>query len=122
MGEGVHSGALNDKWTIKRNGKTVFADRFRLTGDLAGKLDRSGIGAGARAWASIIICGGDLEDSRDRLLPVLEASGCPAACSNLGEVLLIRMLASNGYELRKALMRALGTARHDQALPGVWSL
>ncbi len=122
MGERVHSGSLNDKWTIKRNGKLVFADRFGLTGDLTAKLARKGIGNGAEAWATIIMCGGDLECSRSQLVPVLEACGCPAACSNLGEVLLIRMLASNGYELRKALMRALGTARHDRALPGVWSM
>ena len=36
--------------------------------------------------------------------------------------LLIRVLAPNGYELRKALVRALGTARKVDALPGVWSL
>ncbi len=122
MGERVHSGALNDKWTIRRNGKLVFADRFRLTGDIMEKLARKGIGNGAEAWASIIICGGDLEHSRDQLVPVLETCGCPAGCSNLGEVLLIRVLAPNGYELRKALVRALGTARKVDALPGVWSL
>ncbi len=122
MGERVHSGSLNDKWTIKRNGKLVFADRFGLTGDLTAKLARKGIGNGAEAWATIIMCGGDLECSRSQLVPVLEACGCPAACSNLGEVLLIRVLAPNGYDLRKALVCALGVARQGSALPGVWSL
>lgn len=122
MGERVHSGALTDKWTIKRNGRLVFVDRFGLAGDLTARLARTGIGNGAGAWASIILCGGDLERSRERLLPVLEASSCQAACSYLGEVVLMRVLAPNGYELRKTLAQVLGTARHGSALPGVWSL
>ncbi len=122
MGEHVHTGALFDRWTIRQNGKAVFQDRFGLTGDLARKLDRDAIGAGARAWASIIECGGDLEKSRDLLVPVLKDLGCPGGCSHLGEVLLVRVLAANGYELRKALAQIFSVMRGTDVLPGVWSM
>lgn len=120
MGEEVRAGRLRDRWTVRLNGKRVFIDSLELDGEIAARLDRPATGAGARAFATIILCGDDLEAAQSALVPCLEASAISGGCSNLGEVLLARLLAPNGYQLRKALVEVLLVLGKGQAMPRVW--
>ena len=121
MGEDVRVGHLRDKWTVHRAGKRVFIDSLELDGDIAARLDRAGTGAGARAFASVIVSRPDLEAAKATLTAPLAALPIAAGCSNLGDVLLVRLLAPNGYQLRNALVETLLILGGDHALPKVWS-
>lgn len=122
MGEHVSSGTLSDFWTIWRDGKLIFADRFALTEDPSQQMDRLAFGNGARAWASIFLCASELKRESEKLAPVLAALDTPAGCSNLGEVLLVRVLAESGYALRKSTTTILEAIPGSPALPRVWSI
>ncbi|MEM7426361.1 MAG: urease accessory protein UreD [Pseudomonadota bacterium] len=122
MGERVASGALSDFWTIRRDGTLIFADRFALNEDLSGQMDFLARGNGARAWATILLCALGLKNESEELAPVLADLETPAGVSNLGEVLLIRVLAESGYALRKSVTKILQTVPGSPALPRVWCI
>jgi urease accessory protein len=126
MGETVRSGLLRDSWHIERDGKLIFADHLGLEENPSACLDRQAMGAGARAFASVIVCGPDSVRLRDRVLPLfdrlkLERPTVITGCSDLGGVLLARLLAPSGHELRAALIPLLQFLRGGDELPRVWT-
>ena len=54
MGEDVHHGACRDSWRVRRDGRLVFADTFRVDGAVASVLDRGATLDGARAVAMLL--------------------------------------------------------------------
>ena len=119
MGEVVHDAWLHDRWELRVAGKLCFADALRLTGDLAAQLSRAGVAGGAGAMAVVLYAGPDAA----AFLPGLRALLPPTAGASLirDGILFARMLAADGFELRKALipvLEYLGGA----PLPKVWRL
>lgn len=116
MGESVHEGALFDEWRIERDNKLVYCDRIALEGDMQAQLGRPATGAGARAFATIIYAGADSA----RMCALLRARlhDGTAACSDLGDILLTRLLAPTGQELRRITMDALQTLLQHSSIPG----
>lgn len=121
MGEEVRAGLLRDQWTVQLDGKRVFVDSLEVDGDIAARFDRRSTGSGARAFATVILCGADLEAAHAALGPRLELLDIAGGCSNLGDVLLVRLLAPSGYQLRHALVDVLHVLGNGRALPRVWS-
>ncbi len=54
-GERFATGALTDRWRIRRNGRLIYADGLSLGGDIATLLDRPGIAHGAAAFATVLL-------------------------------------------------------------------
>ncbi len=120
MGEEVRSGFLRDSWRIERDGKLLFADRLGFSGDPVAQLNRAAIGRGARALASVIVCAPDSGGLCDQIRPLLDRPDISAGCSDLGGVVLTRILASSGYKLRATLIPLLERLRGGD-LPRVWT-
>ena len=119
MGEVVREGYLQDHISITRAGRPLYRDALRMEGDLHAHLARAAIGQGAAGFATVICAAPDacakLEMIRT-LLPQTAAVSAPQA-----DLLLLRILAEDGFGLRRALVpvsRALSP--HD--LPRSWSL
>lgn len=123
MGEEVREGRLRDAWRVERDGKLLFADHLGLDGDMAAALDRAAVGGGGRAVASIIVAGGDVRRRRDALRHAVDGTGGDVmfGCSDLGEIVLARLVAPSGERLRAALLAALRALRGSSELPRVWS-
>ncbi len=119
MGEVVNTLRLTDRWNIRRDGRLVFADALRLTGDAAAQMDRAGIGGGARAYASVLFAAPDA----DILLPAIRAllPGQAGASLVRDGILFIRMLAPDGFELRQRLIPVIECLT-AAPLPKVWRL
>ncbi len=105
MGERLSDTRLCDSWKIYRQGELVFADNLRLSGPVEARLDQSAIAAGCHAMASLVM----LVEGADRLLPDLrrhlgETGGATVIGKN---VLFARVLATDGFELRRRLVPAL---------------
>lgn len=120
MGEEVRSGLLRDCWRIERDGKLLFADRLGFSGDPVAQLNRAAIGRSARALASIIVCVPDSSSLCDKIRPLLDHPDITAGCSDLGGVVLTRILAPSGYKLRATLIPLLERLRGGD-LPRVWT-
>lgn len=119
MGETLRDGWFRDRITVTRGGAPLFEDRTLLTGDIAAHLARPHVAAGAGAMALAVFVGAEAEAHLEPLRAAL-----PATCgvSLIGaDVLVMRLLAADGFTLRRVLVPALiRLARTD--LPRCWSL
>jgi urease accessory protein len=102
--ERVLSGLFHDRWRVRRNGVLAFADAFRIDDEIADKLARKPIGAGAIAFASLLLAPGDATQ-------VAAVRGCEDAFE--GEV---GVSCWNGIALARFCARDSAALRHDLAL------
>ena len=119
MGEVLHAAALWDRWEVRRGKALVFADALRLEGDITATMLRAATAGGAGAFASILCVAPDAE----RHLPPLRALLPPSAGASLirDGVLFGRILATDGFELRRTLIPVIEYLT-GASLPKVWRL
>lgn len=120
MGEVVQSLTFTDRRVIRQEG------RLRLMEPLA--LDTDALTAGtavlarARAFASLVLIDPMAGDALGPLRHVLDEPGVTAAASAFDGKLVCRILAADGWPMRRQIVRALSVLRRNQPLPRVWQL
>lgn len=122
MGEDVRALAFRDRWRIRRDGRLVFADETRISGDATDILSGPATAAGGRAFATLVDCrpgaAEDLARARDLLAPLQDELRCGA--SALPDCLVLRFVAQTGQALRQGLVGFLEAWR-GTPLPRPWS-
>ena len=125
-GERLISGSIRDRWSVRRDGRLLWADALRLEGGLEACLEAPFGFAGARAQATLVYVA---EDARRWLGPargLLDPDGVSAGVTCLQRVLIARWLGADARALRSAYgsfvarLRAL-VAGLPERLPTVWS-
>jgi len=120
-GERLTYGRLLDTWSVRREGRLLWADALLLDGDIGARLDDPHAFAGAAALATAFYAGPDAA----ALLPEARALADGAA-SLVGGVLLARFLGADAAAVRSALVRCLVGLRRalgrNARLPRLWSL
>lgn len=124
MGETVHHLDLTDRWRVRREGRLVFADNVALS--LSNADDKAANSAhggalldGAGAYASVLCIDDEAESLVDGVRAVL---GARAGASAFGGKLFCRILAQDGFALRRTLIPLLVHLRRGQPLPRMWTL
>lgn len=120
MGETVTRLALNDRREIFQAGRPVMVEALRLT-DAALLSGPAGL-AGMRAFATLAMVGGGAGDLLDAVRAVLDEPGVAAAASAPEGRLMLRMMAQDGWPLRRQIVRALAVLRRGRPLPRVWQM
>lgn len=115
MGETVRQARLHDRWRVRRNGRLIFADDLAFDGPPPGGQATLG---GGRAFATVVLVSPQAEDLLDRVRDAIGARGDASAWSGK---LVARLLARDGFELRKSLIPALTLLADGAALPKTWS-
>jgi urease accessory protein len=120
MGETFRAGALIDHWRIRRDGRLVFAEALRLEGAVEALLAAPCTGAGARAFATILLVDPHAESLLEETRVHLTGANCETGASAWNGLLLIRLLGREAAGVRAAAATLL---RHieKRALPRVWS-
>lgn len=119
MGEAVTSGALHDRWRIRRDGRLVFADDLRFEGAIADRLAERAVLDGAVAMATVLYVGAEPERKLEGLR---EAIGPDGGASAWNGKLLARIRAADGLGLRRRLEPVLTRLVEPRTLPKVWQL
>lgn len=119
MGEEVRDLRLNDHWRVRRDGRLIYADSVRIHGDAAGLTSGPGTLNGHRAFASVLYAGPDAGRFLTPLRDSLDKHGGSSLIRD--GVLLARITAPDGFQLRRALIPVLRLLRGAE-LPRVWSL
>ena len=119
MGETVRSGALRDRWRIRRDGRLVFAEDLRLEGEIAALLDRPALGGGARMLATLLLVAPDAEARLESVRATLAEAPAEAGSSAWNGMLSVR-LSSPSPERVRATIVALLTQLRGRAAPRVW--
>lgn len=117
MGEELTNVQFQDRIEIRRDGVPLYMDALNLTGDLRAQMAR--VAGGAGAMASVVLVAPNAEAHLEPLRKLLPESG---GASLLAEDLLaLRLLASDSFELRRALLPILDRLSGDR-LPTSWRL
>lgn len=119
MGETVTQLDLMDRISVRRDGRLVFADRLRLSGDAQAALNRAHLGGGAVAMATVIAAWPGASAQLEALRAMLpETAGASALDDDL---IVLRILAPDGFDLRQSLIPVL---RHLNGadLPRPWMI
>ncbi len=126
MGETVRECHFRNSWRVRVGGKLIHAEEFRLHGDAQSILAARAVAAGATAMASILAIGGQapsrLAEVRALLArhPDLVSAASHVSIGRNGK-LLARLVAGDGYSLRKALSPLVGLLNGAAGLPKIWA-
>lgn len=117
MGETVTRTTLRDTRRITRAGKPVLIEPLHLTTDAltAGPA----ILNGARAFATLALVARGAEDAAERIRADLTEEGVTGGASGFDGKLVVRLMASDGWPLRRQILRLLAVLRPGP-LPRVW--
>ena len=118
MGETVASGFLHDCWRVRRDGRLVLAEDFRLDGAIASRLARPAVLGGGAACATLALLAPDAERHLGAVREAVEPLG---AASAWDQKLVARVVAPDGLALRRVLSPLL-TILLGRPLPRVWTL
>ncbi|MDW3225297.1 MAG: urease accessory protein UreD [Paracoccaceae bacterium] len=119
MGEDVHNIEFHDQISIRQTGDIIYRDGVALSGDAASQLDRPAVAGGARAMASLVFIAPEADG---QIAPLRDMIGPMGGVSLLRPgVLVARLLAQDGFALRKNLVPILDRLTHNQ-LPKSWRL
>ncbi|MDF2119881.1 urease accessory protein UreD [Roseiarcaceae bacterium H3SJ34-1] len=122
MGEIMDDIGWREQWRIRRDGQLIFADAVRIDGDAVHLLSRLATGNNARAFATLLHVAPDAEAQCERVREALDQGerACEAAATAFDGMLIVRLVAQHGHDLRATLMDCLA-ALPDAGLPRSWS-
>lgn len=118
MGETITGARIRDTISLKYGGVLRFHDVFRPPERIAAWQKQAATLGGAAAMATILLASPDAEKWRATLRDAL--APFEAGASAWDGLLVGRIVAASGAELRRALLAALAVLRQDRALPRVW--
>ncbi|SEO16491.1 urease accessory protein [Salinihabitans flavidus] len=117
MGERVSRLEFTDRRMISRDGVPLFAEPLRLTGEALAA--GAAVLAGARAIATLVLVAPDAADRLEAARAILDEPGVRAGASAFDGKLVVRLMAGDGWPLRRQILRALAVLRPGR-LPRVW--
>lgn len=121
MGETVSRLRFRDARTVRRDGRPVLLDPLAFDDAALAAAGGFAMLGGARAFATLAMIGQGAEDALARARAVLDEPGVEAAASAFDGKLVLRLLAPDGWPLRRQVARVLGALR-GTALPRVWQV
>ena len=124
-GEMVRHGAFRDDWRVYRDGRLVWADAFRLRGDIEALVHRPSLLAGHTSIATILYAAANAPANLDRVRAILAGLACKAGATIVNGLMICRFAAKAAAELRRAVTDFLRAFRDGlegltPALPKVW--
>ena len=119
MAETVETGLFEDRWRIEVDDALVHAEQFRLGPHVSLDAMQTAVLNGNRAFATILLIAADAGALLD---PARVAIGDQGGASFWNGKLLARLVAKNGYDLRKRLIPLLSLLNKQAVLPKCWSL
>lgn len=112
--------SLNDQWRVRRDGRLIYAEAIRLSGELGEMLDRPAVAGGARASALLLYLARDASDHVDGMRRTLECNCCETGVSAWNGLLAARALSRRPGDLIAAFARSV-PALSGRAMPRVWA-
>ncbi|MEL7093458.1 MAG: urease accessory protein UreD, partial [Pseudomonadota bacterium] len=119
MGETHLTGRITDRIALTRNGAPLMRDGWHLSGDITAQMQGAAVGGSAAAMAALIFVAPEAEAQLDPLRANLGTNG--GASLLAPDILVMRVLARDGYGLRARLLPILDHLTNG-ALPLCWRL
>lgn len=121
MGEDAHALNLRDRRRIMRGGVPVFMEPLTLDSAALAHPGQTALLGGARAFATLVLCAQGAEDALGPVRAALTDTTQAAASAYDGK-LVIRLLAADGWPLRRQILSLLHVLRRGAPPPRVWQM
>jgi urease accessory protein len=102
-GEVVVGGNITDSWRVKRDGRLIWADSFRITDEIYPHLKRKALLSNHNAIATLIYFGPDLDKRLDFLREIIPSLGCNCAATLVSGLIVVRFAAKESSDLKLTL-------------------
>jgi urease accessory protein len=102
-GEIVVGGSVLEAWRVKRDGRLVWADSFRITDEIFPHLRRKALLSNCNAIATLIYFGPCLDKRLDLLREIIPSLGCNCAATLVSGLIVVRFAAKESSDLKLAL-------------------
>jgi urease accessory protein len=102
-GEVVMGGNIVDSWRVKRDGRLIWADSFRITDEIFPHLDRKALLSNCKAIATLIYSGPQLDRRLEFLREIIASLGCNCAATLVSGLIVVRFAAKESSDLKPAL-------------------
>lgn len=119
MGETLRNAEFCDRIEIRRSRKMLYLDGCHLAGDISAQLERPGLGRGAHAMASLVWVAPEARGALEATRNLIGTSGGASMLHD--DVMVVRLLAQDGFELRQSLVPLLDRLTQKK-LPQSWRL
>jgi urease accessory protein len=106
-GEEVLEGQITEHWSVKRDGRLVWADTFRLADPGFADLRRKSLLADCRSVATLIHYGPALDEHIGLIRELAASMACPCAATVVAGLLVTRLAARAAVDLRNGLREIL---------------
>jgi urease accessory protein len=106
-GEKMVSGHITDSWRVKKDGRLIWADSFRVTDEVFPHLHRKALLSDCKAFATLIYFGPDLETGMETLRNIASSITCHCAPTSVGGLIIVRFAAQDSFDLRIGLRNFL---------------
>src|ERR1700747_3184084 len=93
-GEEVVSGHISDSWRIKRDGRLIWADSFRVSDEVFAELHRKALLSNWKAVGTLIYFGPSLDARLSILREIATTLGCHCAATIVGAIIIVRFAAA----------------------------
>ncbi len=121
MGETIRHLQLTDRRIVRQDGRMIHHDALALDDAALSRLHHPAMLGKARAMASLALIAPHAADLLEPARAVLDEPGVTGAASAPPGRLILRLLAGDGWPLRRQVIRLLRVLRPDP-LPRIWQV
>ncbi len=125
-GEEVLGGQIVESWRVRKNGRLIWADTFRITGDVFPDLRRKVLLGDCKAVGTLVYAGPRVDVRLAASREIGESLRCHFAATSVGGLVIMRFAARIASELKRALRTFLerfnlGLGSGPFGVPKMWS-
>jgi urease accessory protein len=102
-GEEMIGGHINDGWRVKKDGRLIWADRFRATDETFAHLHRKALISNYKALGTLLYFGPHLDARLAFLRDIAPSLECHCAATSVAGLIVARFAAEVSSDLRLAL-------------------
>lgn len=125
-GEQMVGGYITDSWRVKKEGRLIWADSFRVTNEMFPHLHRKSLLSNCKAIGTLIYFGPHLDARCEFFRNLAHSLKCYCAATSVAGLIIVRFAAKVSSDLRLALRsfleqfsRAIGPSPFR--VPKMWS-
>jgi urease accessory protein len=102
-GEVMVGGSIIDGWRVRKDGRLIWADSFRISGEIFGHLNRKALLSNFNSIATLVYFGPYLDRRLEFLWEILPSLGCDCAVTLVSGLIVTRFAAKQSSDLKLAL-------------------
>ncbi|MGA7063465.1 MAG: urease accessory protein UreD [Candidatus Acidiferrales bacterium] len=125
-GEELVGGHIIDTWRVKKDGRLIWADTFRVTDEIFPHVRRKALLSDCKAIATLLYFGPALDKRLEFLRDLIPSLQCQCAATSVSGLIVVRFSAKASPDLRLALRSLLGQFGQELGpgpfrVPKMWS-